>query len=101
MHVCDGCVPPGHSKLNGCGLCTVAPYTRDVRSPAFSANTLYRLQSVPGSGKIVSLVLLYAIHDMRRFPRVQDFASYCRLVKCAKDSVGKWSGTAGTKMGNA
>ena len=34
------------------------------------AQTLYRLQSVPGIGKILSLVLLYEIHDITRFPRV-------------------------------
>lgn len=39
------------------------------------ANTLYLLQTIPGIGKILSLVLLYAIHDIRRFPRVQEFAS--------------------------
>ena len=65
------------------------------------ANTFYRLRSVPGIGKILSLVLLYEIHDIRRFPRVQEFASYCRLVKCAKESAGKRSGTLGTKIGNA
>ena len=65
------------------------------------ANTLYLLQTVPGIGKILSLVLLYEIHDIDRFPRVQDFASYCRLVKCAKESAGKRSGTSGTKIGNA
>ena len=65
------------------------------------ANTLYLLQTVPGIGKILSLVLLYEIHDIARFPRVQDFASYCRLVKCAKESAGKRSGTSGTKIGNA
>jgi transposase len=65
------------------------------------AQTLYRLQSVPGIGKILSLVLLYEIHDITRFPRVQDFVSYCRLVKCAKESAGKRYGTAGTKIGNA
>ncbi len=65
------------------------------------AQTLYRLQSVPGIGKILSLVLLYEIHDITRFPRVQDFASYCRLVKCAKESAGKRYGTAGAKIGNA
>src|SRR4029453_16591442 len=48
------------------------------------ANTLYPLHTVPGIGKILSLVLLYDIHDIDRFPRVQDFVSYCRLVKCAK-----------------
>ena len=65
------------------------------------ANTFYRLQSIPGVGKILALVMLYAMHDIRRFPRVQDFASYCRLVKCAKESAGKRSGTAGKKIGNA
>src|SRR6266511_2030758 len=34
------------------------------------ANTLYLLQTVPGIGKILSLVLLYEIHDIARFPRV-------------------------------
>ena len=65
------------------------------------ANTLYLLHTVPGIGKILSLVLLYEIHDIDRFPRVQDFVSYCRLVKCAKESAGKRLGTAGTKIGNA
>jgi transposase len=65
------------------------------------ANTLYLLQTVPGIGKILSLVLLYEIHDIARFPRVQDFVSYCRLVKCAKASAGKRYGTSGTKIGNA
>jgi transposase len=65
------------------------------------ANTLYLLQTVPGIGKILSLVLLYEIHDIQRFPSVQDFVSYCRLVKCAKESAGKRYGTAGAKMGNA
>jgi transposase len=65
------------------------------------ANTLYLLQTVPGLGKILSLVLLYEMHDIARFPRVQDFVSYCRLVKCAKASAGKRYGTSGTKIGNA
>jgi Transposase and inactivated derivatives len=65
------------------------------------ANTRYRRPTVPGIGKRFSLVLLDAIHDMDRFPRGQDFASYCRLVQCAKASAGKRDGTSGTKIGNA
>jgi transposase len=65
------------------------------------AQTLYRLQSVPGIGKILSLVLRYEMHDITRFPRVQDFVSYCRLVKCAKESAGKRYGTSGAQIGNA
>ena len=65
------------------------------------AQTLYRLQSVPGIGKILSVVLLYEMHDITRFPRGQDFVSYCRLVKCAKEAAGQRYGTSGTKIGNA
>lgn len=65
------------------------------------AQTLYRLQSVPGIGKILSLVLLDEIHDISRFPRGQDFVSYCRLVKCAQASAGKRYGSTGTKIGTA
>ena len=64
------------------------------------ANTLYRLRTVPGIGKILSLVLLYEIHDITRLKRPQELASYARLVKCAKQSAGKIRGTSGTKIGN-
>jgi transposase len=64
------------------------------------ANALCLLQTVPGLGKILSLVLLYELHDIGRFPCVQDVVSYCRLVKCAKESAGKRYGASGTKIGN-
>ena len=65
------------------------------------ANALYLLRTVPGVGKILSLVLLDEIHDIQRFPRVQDFVSYGRLVKCAKESASTRYGVSGTKIGNA
>lgn len=65
------------------------------------AHPLYLLPTVPGLGKILSLVLLYDIHQIDRFPRGQDCASYGRLVKCAKESAGKRSGTSGTTIGHA
>jgi transposase len=58
------------------------------------------LRSIPGIGKVLALTILYEIHDVRRFDRVQQFASYARLVKCAKESAGKKHGTSGAKMGN-
>src|SRR5215831_15084095 len=64
------------------------------------AQTLYLLQTVPGIGKILSLVLLYEIHDIDRFASGQDCVSYGRLVKCAKESAGKRLGTSGKKIGN-
>jgi len=45
--------------------------------------------------------MLYEIENIRRFPSVQDFVSYSRLVKCAKESNGKKCGSGGGKIGNA
>lgn len=64
------------------------------------AQSLHLLRSIPGIGKILSLVILYEIHDIGRFPTVQDFSSYARLVKCPKESAGKLHGTQGNKIGN-
>ena len=65
------------------------------------ANVFYRLRSIPGVGKILALVLLYEIHDIHRFSRVQEFVSYCQLVRCAKESAGKRYGSMGAKIGHA
>jgi len=59
------------------------------------------LKSIPGVGRILGMVMLYEIGDIARFPREQDFASYCRLVKPAKESAGKHYGHSGKKIGNA
>jgi len=64
------------------------------------SQTYHRLKTVPGIGKILALTILYEIHDISRFPRVQDFLSYCRLVKCDHTSAGKKLGTGGAKIGN-
>jgi transposase len=66
-----------------------------------AAHTLDLLQPVPGIGKILSLVLLYASHDIDRFPMGQDVVSYGRLVTWAKESAGKRVGTSGKKIGKA
>jgi transposase len=59
------------------------------------------LKSIPGIGKILGLVILYEIETIKRFPSVQDFVSYCRLVKSIKESNGKRYGSSGKKIGNA
>lgn len=65
-----------------------------------NADAFHRLRSVPGIGKVLALTILYEIHDITRFDRVQEFASYARLIKCARESGGKKLGTGGAKMGN-
>lgn len=63
-------------------------------------HTLYLLRSIPGVGQILALVILYEIHDVRRFPKVQDFSSYARLIRPVKESNGKWAGHSNKKIGN-
>jgi transposase len=63
-------------------------------------DAFHRLRSVPGIGKVLALTILYEVHDIARFDRVQEFASYARLVRCTHTSAGKTLGTGGAKMGN-
>jgi transposase len=67
------------------------------------ANQFYRLRSILGVGKILALVFLYEIHDIRRFPEVGNFLSYCRLVRAKHESAGKSkkAGAGAKKIGNA
>jgi len=67
----------------------------------FDRQSIEILKSVNGIGNILSLVILYEIHTVDRFPSAQDFASYCRLIKCRRESAGKSYGTGGAKIGNA
>ena len=70
------------------------------RAKQHDPQAYHRLRSVPGIGKILALTILYEIHEIERFPRVQDFLSYSRLVKCDHSSAGKKLGTGGAKIGN-
>ena len=63
-------------------------------------NGFHLLLSIPGIGRVLAMTIVYELHDVHRFERVQQFASYARLVKCAKESAGKRKGTSGAKMGN-
>ncbi|MFQ5825502.1 MAG: IS110 family transposase [bacterium] len=61
----------------------------------------YRLLlTVPGVGPIIALVILYETHDIGRFPTVQKYSSYCRVVKCQRQSAGKLKGYKNQKIGN-
>ena len=57
-----------HVLGEGEGYLTRRAKTEDVQ-------TFTRLQSVPGSGESLALVLLYEMQAMRRFPRVPEFVS--------------------------
>ena len=65
------------------------------------AHPLSWLQTVPDIGQFLRLVLVDAIPDLARVPRVQEVVSYGRLGKGAKAAAGKRDGPASTQSGNA
>lgn len=101
---------PAVRRMVEVDLATIEHYERLLNSlerelermaTAHDPVNLALLKSIPGVGRILGLVMLYKIEDIARFPRVQDFASYCRLVKPTKESNGKSYGHSGKKIGNA
>ena len=72
-----------------------------LKAKAHDAFAYHLIRSVPGIGRILTLVILYEIERIERFATVGQFASYARLVKCAKESAGKRHGYSSKKIGNA
>ncbi|NOX66656.1 MAG: IS110 family transposase [Chlorobi bacterium] len=64
---------------------------REIRAEAknYDRTTHNLLITVPGIGDMMSLVILFEIGDINRFPSPQKFSSYCRLVKCERESGGR------------
>jgi transposase len=58
------------------------------------------LMTIPGVGEILALTILYEMHNLNRFKSVQQFSSYCRLVRCERESAGKRSKGGNPKIGN-
>jgi transposase len=63
--------------------------------------TYQLLRTIPGVGPVLGLTMLYEVDDIKRFPAVGNFLSYCRLVSCIHESAGKVKGVGGRKVGNA
>ena len=82
-------------------MLTKLEHELSLSAKVHDADSYFRIRSIPGIGRILGLVILYEIHDIARFARIQDFVSYCRLVKSTKESAGKRYGTSGKKIGNA
>ena len=58
------------------------------------------LKTTPGIGDMLSLIMVYETHDIKRFPRHQNYASYSRVVRPQQMSNGKITGKKNSKMGN-
>jgi hypothetical protein len=58
------------------------------------------LLTMDGVGDILGLTIALEIGDIRRFPRVSNFSSYCRCVDSSRLSNGKKKGDNNRKNGN-
>lgn len=59
-----------------------------------------RLQTIPGIGKILSLTIMLETGTVKRFPKVGNFASYCRKVPTKWTTNDKRKGKGNSKNGN-
>ena len=58
------------------------------------------LLTVPGIGDILALTIMLEVGDIRRFPKVGNFSSYCRCVSSKWTSDGKVKARGNSKNGN-
>lgn len=61
---------------------------------------IQRLLWIPGIGKVSAFTILTEIDDIKRFPSVSRFLSYCRLVPGADNSAGKNRHRSGSRAGS-
>lgn len=72
-----------------------------VQARGHDSGALALLRTIPGIGPTLGLTLVYEIGDIGRFPKVGNFISYARLVKCMHESAGKRASGRNNKVGNA
>ena len=78
-----------HAAQRALLVTQVRQLEHELRDRVLATPAAQRLVWVPGIGKMVAYTLLLEIDDIRRFPTVRQFHSYCRLVPGADNSAGK------------
>ena len=58
------------------------------------------LRTVRGIGQTLALTIMYEVGEISRFPKVGNFASYCRCVRTERLSNGKRKGAGHKRNGN-
>ncbi len=80
----------------------IAKLEKEIKDNAIHYNPkdFLLLQTTPGIGEMLALIVLYETHDIQRFPRHQNYASYSRVVRCSQTLNGKIPGKKNNNMGN-
>jgi len=78
----------------------IAQLERAVHARVKLRSAFQSLLTVPGIGQTLALTIMLETGEIRRFPIVGQFASYCRCVGSTKWSNSKRKGQGNTKNGN-
>ncbi len=73
---------------------------RVVRERVRLRKEFAKLLTLPGVGQILGLTIMLEVGDIRRFPKVGNYSSYCRCVRSTRISNGKRKGEGNRKNGN-
>jgi len=71
-----------------------------IRKKVKLKRAFHNLKTVPGIGDILALTIMLEVGDIKRFPKVGNFTSYCRCVPSQRLSDGKSKGHGNRKNGN-
>ncbi len=71
-----------------------------IKNKVKMKNTFKYLDTIPGVGKVLSLTIMLETGPVDRFPKVGNYASYCRKVPTGWISNGKKKGKGNKKNGN-
>jgi len=78
----------------------ISDIEREVSSQVTVRDEFTSLLTIPGIGEILALTIMLEVGDIRRFPTVGDYSSYCRCVKSERLSNGKKKEENNRKNGN-
>lgn len=78
----------------------IAALEQAIKARVSLRPTFRHLLTVAGIGQTLALTIMLEAGEMRRFPTVGQWASYCRCVNSTKLSNGKRKGQGNTKNGN-
>lgn len=73
---------------------------RGVLSQVKMRQEFEMLLTTPGIGPILGLTIMLEVGDIKRFPTVGNYSSYCRCVNSRRESNGKKKGENNKKNGN-
>lgn len=73
---------------------------QEVKSQVKLREGFKYLRTIPGIGDILSFTIMLEVGDIRRFPKVGNYSSYCRCVKSQRYSNNKKKGEGNRKNGN-